>query len=926
MKFEEISVLLPCHSLEDFPLYYTGASAHALLSAWSALWHPELIASAGRLPTWHRADIPPEAASGRLLVIPEVCRQQIADTYVAESRDRGSLVIEEFASREDILAEAATALGKPLATGGLAGDFLALGYARLMVELLTRQMRYSNNVDEEQFGRETLEAALAAVAHDDDRARQHLERAFNLLYEARKYFYPVDAYLIDLTLLDRSTADDLPRELEQSVEGNLLASAELLSQIADSNAALLETLKSRVGSGALAIVGGEQHEQELPIADPESIRSSLVEGLAEYERILGYRPRVFARRKHGMLPFLPQVLAQLGFRGAIHFTLDRGRFPLGPQAKVRWEGSDGSVIDALARLPHDAAKPESFLEFARLMGDTMDSDHVATLVFAHWPDHVSPWYQDLRRIAQISPVLGKFVTLDNYFAETDSPGRITRFEADEYRSPYLRQAVDAGAADPISRSVRAQSGRAVAQARAACDMMRDCLAKQTEGRDATLGAPKRTDQSRAAATAQPTAEELKVCAIAIAKALPRQQSPPEDGALVVNPLSFTRRVGLQRSTGIQSDSQSAAVEHATVEVPAMGFAWHRWATSAPNKKTKPIANGNVLRNDLVEVVVSRSTGGIQSVHEHGRRGNRLSEQLAVRFASDPSKPGDLWRDPDETARYSTMAADALEITAADQDFGQITSSGWLLDESQQRLVSFRQRVSLWSGSRLVEVRVELGAFEQLGQDPWTSYVAARFAWSEDDADIFRSVALTRVKTEAKHIEAPHFLEVESARGRLAILTAGLPYHRRSGSRMLDTLLQVRGESARVFRFGIGVGVSQPAAAALEMLTPATVSQAAESPPSSVSGWLFHLDARNVVATHWESVPTPTGAGIAGFRVRLLETMGQAGRVQLRAFRPPVHARQIDAAGNTILELPIEGDKIVMHLAEYEWIFVEATWQ
>ena len=59
MRYRELVILLPCHSLEDFPLHHTGDDADGLLACWSALWHPALLASAGALPRWFRADSPP---------------------------------------------------------------------------------------------------------------------------------------------------------------------------------------------------------------------------------------------------------------------------------------------------------------------------------------------------------------------------------------------------------------------------------------------------------------------------------------------------------------------------------------------------------------------------------------------------------------------------------------------------------------------------------------------------------------------------------------------------------------------------------------------------------------------------------------------------------------------------------------------------
>ena len=79
-----------------------------------------------------------------------------------------------------------------------------------------------------------------------------------------------------------------------------------------------------------------------------------------------------------------------------------------------------------------------------------------------------------------------------------------------------------------------------------------------------------------------------------------------------------------------------------------------------------------------------------------------------------------------------------------------------------------------------------------------------------------------VATEAPRIEAPHFVDVRSERVRTTILTGGLPYHRRFGVRKMDTLLIVRGETARRFRLGVGIDLPYPAPAAIEFLAPRTV--------------------------------------------------------------------------------------------------------
>src|SRR4029079_6407315 len=124
---------------------------------------------------------------------------------------------------------------------------------------------------------------------------------------------------------------------------------------------------------------------------------------------------------------LPQILRSLGYKGALHFTLDEGRFPLGDRSKTLWEGMGAEAIDALARAPVDAGEAASVLTLAEKLGESMDHDFVSMVSFAHWPGLVSEYYGDLRRVSKYSPVLGKFITLDEFFASTESAGAFAKY-------------------------------------------------------------------------------------------------------------------------------------------------------------------------------------------------------------------------------------------------------------------------------------------------------------------------------------------------------------------------------------------------------------------------------------------------------------------------------------------------------------------
>jgi len=74
----------------------------------------------------------------------------------------------------------------------------------------------------------------------------------------------------------------------------------------------------------------------------------------------------------------------------------------------------------------------------------------------------------------------------------------------------------------------------------------------------------------------------------------------------------------------------------------------------------------------------------------------------------------------------------------------------------------------------------------------------------------------------------------------------MPYHRKTGERMLDSILVVNGETRKKFRFTIAVDQVYPMQAALDAMTPITVIPTTQGPPKSGStGWFFHLNVRNV---------------------------------------------------------------------------------
>ena len=174
--------------------------------------------------------------------------------------------------------------------GDLVQDFLALGYAFLQIQLLTRQMRYSSSLDEVNFNQHLLAAAKAAVGGDEPEARNRLSTCFSLLAEERDHFYAVDAFLLDLTLLTPDLlGTPVQRELQSVAPVNLLLSGQLLEEIASRHPETLQALQAAVAAQRVGFAGGEHRELRLPLLSCESILAELLAGLRVFESQLGRR-------------------------------------------------------------------------------------------------------------------------------------------------------------------------------------------------------------------------------------------------------------------------------------------------------------------------------------------------------------------------------------------------------------------------------------------------------------------------------------------------------------------------------------------------------------------------------------------------------------------------------------------------------------
>jgi alpha-mannosidase len=876
MMLRRASILLPCDRLENFPTHLGSQEAADLLAGWTALWHPSLIAATGRLPGWHPADSPPDPGDleGELIVVPTVSRQRLAGDWCDRLRatvPNNPPTVEACTSRDQTISaiQQAAEIVPDSVAAEVAADFLALGFAHLQVELLTRAMRYSTVLDTEQFTDAVVAAARSAATGDSGQVGDELGRAFDLLADARNHVYAVDYYVVDVTLVAATTlGESLRKKLATGVPCNLLVSGELIEQMAREHPDTLAALRTAIDQGTACVLGGPFSSCGSRLESPEALLASLKKTQQSAAQHLGHECQIFGQFHSAFSPLLPEILSGLGFRGALHASFDGGRLPRAEQCKTRWGQADGAWIEAVSATPLDATRPETWLKFAEHVGDSIAHDHVATVVLAGWPGQSCEYFDDLRRAAKFNPVLGKLITLEEYFRVTRETDDWTTFAPREYPQQSIRDDVH----NPVSSQLDTYRGDA-------CDVYQ----KLATGLSAVASA-------------------------AFAGSIPHDAP----SAAVLNPWNFAVPRFLSPDLLDPTDCTGAnqnSVPSFVSDVPGCGYA----QPQAPPTDRILLADGHKLQNEFLELTVSVATGGIQSLRTHRDRNTRVSQRLIYYKHR---------RGRDLPTLDTKMIAEHIEITRNDGVLGEITSRGQLLDAADELLARFTQTVRLARGMHAVIVDIQLEPLQPPEGELWNAYFASRLAWSDEAVSFRRGVQWQAHETGRERIESPEFVEISNGVGKIVCFALGLPFHRRPSTTWLDTLLCVAGESRRQFQFALGLDCTYPVQAVLALLTADSACKTTlpyKLPHSH--GWFLHVGARNLLVTHLELLPGER----TGICCRILETEGRQVETTLAAYRPFHAARTTDFRANDNEVLSIVDGQVQFTVGPHRWIQIEAEW-
>ena len=951
-EFSEITILIPGCSVENLPTDLAESEAASLLNAVACAWHPSILVQSSALPTLRQAESQYGYPGRRIVFVPAPAESWLPHEWRNVFREQDHIILDGCSQRSEYLAAIESAIPAPVLLGPdgnpipshsqplCVPDFLAFGTVALQLQLLSRRRHHYVDPDQILLAREIRAAAEAALLHDQTTLNTHLANCFEHLREIRDQIYPQKCVILDLCLPgEEDPPEVVATALNSTAPLNLLINGRELEALANAGPAVADLIRNASSTGQLCLVSGHDAETRTNIGSMAALINDLRRCQQTFLNLTGATPKHYGRRRFGLTASLPAVLNLFGFESALHVALDDGLYPDRERSQFDWQSPDGSLIPAASRIPLAIDSAAGFQKFADRFNESMLEDPVAAIFLARLPQTRSPWLDDLKIASHWAPVLGEFVTLESLTHAASGSRLAEMHQHADYLSPALIQSsvlkTESPISGPANLRILQQSLEDLhnlftiaALIRAKLDpnhtqhilqslevQITELELQQIDIHSAVPAKLPILDQASLAIrnTTSHLAGEL---VDAIAKRIPSQPAN-SNSLLLLNPLPFARIHQLEWPANWQPPAADAAIEAAQIQppqtqtqsptkllvkLPPGGFLWLRESSptdppqtpTTPARREPPLAEPLLLRNKHFEVQLSNRTGGIQSVTFHGQRGNRVSQQTSFRFERELAIPATPSANPPAEPRKTHFANAHLQshrVLESGPVFAAVeTTTAFTSPTDGSQLGIARQITRLDRLQPILEIDIELLELKTpVRGNPWLTGWCCRFAWDNEAATVSRSVLGQSANFRLERIESPDYVEIADEQRRLAISTNGRPCHRRSGNRMLDSLLVVENEHSTRFTFRLEFDQPFPLRSTEDMLSQVFTRQLPNSKPTTnSSAWILGLSARNVqlVQTRWHALAPNAPDQLT---LVLSETDGIPAECTIRTARKPSNA-------------------------------------
>lgn len=936
MNPREAVLLSPYRPPTSYPVSLNPEEAAAWLNGYFALWHPAVLSVIGRPPTaagTYDHDVPREGfvytiPTGPTVYQPDNWGELVAtgkgacftsSTDVGDTRMSLATALSEWGDRNAGERVPQHLLDAPPESVGL---FEAIGFGFLLIESLFDAASHDHLLDVAGFWDDVT--AAVGVAADPAAVREKLAPAMDKLANARQVLNSSGVQLVDFAIPKRDTlGEPWPGTLLRGLPAAVIAPGELLEKLAADHPERFAELKAKAGgeTPTADLCVGAYVERDDSLLPPESQWWNLTAARQCVKGLFGVEPSVYARTRSAFHPHLPGWLLHCGFTHAVMVSFDGAMTPARNAVVVNWASADGKAVNAFAREPLPAADPLTFFNLVYHLHQAFSTDSSPTVAFKHVGTFPAVGYSQLVTLTTLGDGCGKWVSVaellrDHHYGEyLGSPA------ADDYFNDYLDDRVThAKDPHPVSRFATHLRLRRKLDSAFALAALHRALTPPTE-KEAKLvkeleAAETQIEVSRETQASAIDALESAFAAL-LADRIQVKSAPNQPGLLVFNPCNFTRRVALELADfggPIPVEGPVKAVEFANglarlvVEVPSLGYTWipRGNANTPPPKPRIKTAENSLVRNEFLEADFDPATGSLRAVRDLRTRTNRMGMQLVF-------NPG------------SKTKPKAITVTNSGTAMGEVVCEGDIVDEHDKPLCHFRQRLRAWVGRPVVELRIELDPVHPPTGYPWHAYYAARFAWRDPRAAVYRGTNGSNDRSTYTRPVSADYLELRIGAERTFVFTGGLPFIQKHGDRMADVILLPEGEQARTFDLLVAMDREYPMPTAAGWVAPSPVVFTAKGPPHiGPTAWLAHVDLPSVLMTGLRPVTPGEGMGRA-VAMRLMETAGFAGSTEIKFARDPNRASPFSGDDRPGTDLEVNGGGVSIDFSANETFRIRAEW-
>lgn len=774
--------------------------------------------------------------------------------------------------------------------------FYGVGLSYLTVNNLFESMQHENLLSHESIWEECLQASKKHIDGDLDGAKEHLRNACALIQSGREVLHSSSIHLIEFIPIKNLSQTKTPN-IDADNPVNIIASAGELSNLPSLE---LDKIQGLINRDQIEICGGLFHDNPELVGPLTSRIWNLKKGRETFNHLIGKEIKVFAKTTQGLSADTPRLLHLAGFSKALLLPNMENNSPTFRGPVFSWSSSIGRQIETFCREPFNSSNNSTFLHLAYHLGKVLQQDSSPTLAFFQTSNNSSEFFNYFIKANKLAPIFGNWLTISNYLHEvypSEYPGPISQ---DEFKTDTLQLQTHS----PISDKIQHLKNRKNLDCASNLASILNTLGSNQEKSlhdfsENWLKTEQECEEGSFASTSS-SLELFQTAGKLLTERILSRGEERKAGLILLNPCSFTRRIGLetqstsgpQSAKGVLAANQILDKSESIIEVPGLGYTWVPLADplNPPKFSNKfKLADETSVRNEFFEVEIDNNTGGIKAFRDLKTRANRLSQQLVSTIGS-------------------TMKADAIHVKSSGPLFGEIQSEGTITGINQEIIAKFKQTVRAWLGRPMLELNIEINPTEPLRGDRWSNYIASRFAWPLDQLYMYRGHEGRVASTQNLRIESCDFFEWKWGPRKTFLFTKGLSFFEKQGERMIDTLLVTEGEKQNTFSMGLSMDRDHPFQLAMALDSPIYIQKVTKGPPpAGPTGWFFHIDAPNLVLHQMSFKPNESSIYLL-----LEETEGFATPCDIRCVKAPKRSCFLDLQGNDQGDLVIRDDIVTIY--------------